>query len=516
MPSNIAILLASTVSILVLSKFIASKRRLPYPPGPPRRWLLGNLLDFPTSRPWLTFHEWFKTHGDLIFLDLPFKPVLVIGSIKLARELLEAKSNVFSERPRSVIVDLLTWEWAIPLAPYNARWRTGRRYFHQHFNQSVLKQYHPVLIQETQTALSRMLESPQLARQHIRTFPGSSIIRVVYGARNATLMREYVDLAEKAMDSVRRLLLPGAFAAEFIPALKYIPSWLPGGYTRKFVSEYQPLVDELRDRPFNEVKEAIVEGRAIPSVAYRLIRQMQDGQGKLKEEDDMIARDVAGSAYAAAADTTTATSQFFLVAMALNPHVQEKAQAELDRVVGPSRLPDFGDMGSLPYLRAVMMETLRWVPTVPVGVAHALTEDHIYEGYHIPKGTVIVANAWSMMFNPEDYPEPKTFRPERFLDKDGNIDPSVRDPGTIAFGFGRRSCAGMDFALHSLYIFMASFLHVYEVKAGFDEQGRPVVLTPEGSDDAICVPETFPRHIKPRSAQAERLIREIVLVEDFE
>ena len=58
--------------------------------------------------------------------------------------------------------------------------------------------------------------------------------------------------------------------------------------------------------------------------------------------------------------------------MAMFPDVQKKAQVELDRVVGPGRLPDFEDMDALPYIRAVMMETTRWIPVVPFGVPHRL------------------------------------------------------------------------------------------------------------------------------------------------
>lgn len=77
--------------------------------------------------------------------------------------------------------------------------------------------------------------------------------------------------------------------------------------------------------------------------------------------------------------------------MAMYPEVQMKAQAELDRVVGSSRLPDFNDLASLTYIKAVMMETLRWIPTTPLGIAHCLTADDEYNGYHIPKGTIVIA-----------------------------------------------------------------------------------------------------------------------------
>lgn len=72
------------------------------------------------------------------------------------------------------------------------------------------------------------------------------------------------------------------------------------------------------------------------------------------------------------------------------PEVQRKAQTELDRVIGPDRLPQFEDEKDLPYIRAVTLETLRWMPVAPFGVPHALTEDDVYNGYHIPKGSLIV------------------------------------------------------------------------------------------------------------------------------
>jgi len=80
--------------------------------------------------------------------------------------------------------------------------------------------------------------------------------------------------------------------------------------------------------------------------------------------------------------------------MVLFPEVQQKAQEELDRVVGGNRLPSFGDKSSLPYISRVVLECLRWNPVTPLGVAHYLTEDDEYNGYRIPKGSTILANIW--------------------------------------------------------------------------------------------------------------------------
>ena len=77
--------------------------------------------------------------------------------------------------------------------------------------------------------------------------------------------------------------------------------------------------------------------------------------------------------------------------MAMFPEVQKKAQAELDRCIGSSRLPDFQDLPSLTYIKAIIMETLRWMPSAPLGLPHSVDQDDEYRGYHIPKDTMVLA-----------------------------------------------------------------------------------------------------------------------------
>lgn len=91
--------------------------------------------------------------------------------------------------------------------------------------------------------------------------------------------------------------------------------------------------------------------------------------------------------------------QAMFVAMSLYPEVQKKAQAELDNVVGPSRLPDFDDLESLTYIRAIIKESLRWHTVTPVGIPHRMVEDDFFRGYFVPAGSAIIANAWSVFMS---------------------------------------------------------------------------------------------------------------------
>lgn len=80
--------------------------------------------------------------------------------------------------------------------------------------------------------------------------------------------------------------------------------------------------------------------------------------------------------------------------MALYPEVQKMAQDEIDRVIGPGRLPTAADRDRLPYVNAMVREVFRWHPVVPMGIPHMSTADDIYEGYYIPKGSLIMPNIW--------------------------------------------------------------------------------------------------------------------------
>ncbi len=86
--------------------------------------------------------------------------------------------------------------------------------------------------------------------------------------------------------------------------------------------------------------------------------------------------------------------QTFFLAMALYPEAQRKAQAELDAIIGPDRLPEFADQDSLPYIHAIVKECLRWQNVFTLGLPHRLMEDDEYKGYYIPKGSIVLGNVW--------------------------------------------------------------------------------------------------------------------------
>jgi cytochrome P450 len=162
------------------------------------------------------------------------------------------------------------------------------------------------------------------------------------------------------------------------------------------------------------------------------------------------------------------------------PETQARAQAELDAVVGRSRLPTFADYPHLPYIRAMVKELLRWRPIAPLAAAHRTMEDDWYEGMFIPKGTICVPNVWHMNHDPEIFGKnAEHFEPGRYLDASGHIAPVISDlrkDGHFSYGFGNRICVGRHFADASLFINITTLLWAMKMERTKDASGRLVPL----------------------------------------
>jgi cytochrome P450 len=193
----------------------------------------------------------------------------------------------------------------------------------------------------------------------------------------------------------------------------------------------------------------------------------------------------------AGAETTTGSMYWWMLAMVAFPETQKRAQAELDTVVGRNRIPSFSDLPSLPYLRAMVKEVLRWRSVLPVGIPHCSTEDDWYEGMFIPKGTMCLVNVEVCNHDPAIYGDDATlFDPARHLKSDGTLAPSppdTQDEGHVVYGFGKRTCAGKHVANNTMFIAFAVILWAMEIKPDKDEDGKDIPVDVDGYLDSGMV-----------------------------
>jgi len=128
---------------------------------------------------------------------------------------------------------------------------------------------------------------------------------------------------------------------------------------------------------------------------------------------------VIGDLFGAGSETTSNTLTWSILYLLTHPEAQEKLHKEIDTVIGKNRLPTLADKANMPYTEAIMNETLRKGSLTPQGVFHTAMRDTTFNGYHIPKDTVIMANQYYVHHNPKLWNDPEKFKPERFLTPDG-------------------------------------------------------------------------------------------------
>ena len=180
------------------------------------------------------------------------------------------------------------------------------------------------------------------------------------------------------------------------------------------------------------------------------------------------------------------------------PHVARRAQEELDRVVGKSRLPTWQDKDSLPYIEKIVKETLRWRPVAVNAFYHAVTEDDEYLGYRIPKGAWVVANVWGIHLDPELYPNPHDFNPDRFDNE---------RLGHMAFGFGRRVCTGQHIAKNSLFLNISRMLWAFDIGPKMRPDGTEVPVDDMAfTNGFLSRPLPFECSIMPRDQGRAKVI----------
>jgi cytochrome P450 len=193
----------------------------------------------------------------------------------------------------------------------------------------------------------------------------------------------------------------------------------------------------------------------------------------------------------AGAETVYTSLSWWALAMLVNPEIQKRAQAELDTVVGRSRVPSFSDVPNLPYIQAMVKEVLRWRPPLPFAIPHSTTKDDWYNGMFIPKGTICIPNLWHCHHDPVFYGDDAAkFNPERFLDPSGNatLGPAdTRDEGHCTYGFGKRACVGKHLANDSLFIFIATILWAANLGRPCDHDGKDIPLDTDSFVDTGIV-----------------------------
>ncbi|TBU32655.1 cytochrome P450 [Dichomitus squalens] len=471
---------AIVVALLILNRLFGNKpaRAGPLPSGPKGLPLIGNLLEMPASHEWQTFAQWGQRWGGIVSVTILGQPYVILNSEKHPKEMLEKKSSIYSSRP--VIAfggELVGWKRILVLQPYGNTFREHRRMIFQLIgSKKNMARFVPLVDAKTRDFITEVYREPESLLKHIRKCAGAIILMMSYGYQIKDEGDPLVELVNRALEQFAICTAPGAFLANIFPALVHIPAWFPGAGFKKTAAAWRATLEQMCEDPYNLVKQQIAAGTNVPSFTSKNL------EGDVTPERELIVKDAASSLYAGGADT---------------------AHAEIEAVIGNDRLPTAEDRENLPYVNAVFLETLRWNNVAPLGIPHRLIEDDVHDGYYLPKGTTVITNLWQMLHDPETYPDPGSFNPDRFLSYPGH-EPEL-NPRTIAFGFGLFALVSPT----SVFLSVTMSLAVFNISKVV-ENSHVVEPSTDYTSGTVSHPPAYKCDIKPRSAKAEALLQQVL------
>ncbi|KAM0285187.1 hypothetical protein ACHAQH_001618 [Verticillium albo-atrum] len=491
-------------------RYLSRRDQLPLPPGPKPLAIVGNVKDFPPSDV-PEFQHWLKhkdLYGPISSVTVLGRTLVLIHDKQVAHELLELIASKTSGRPTMIFAnELCGYDKTVICQGYTNVFRRYRKLLHRELGtKATAAQFQRVQEAEMRRQLMRVLDEPDMWRQHFKTTTGATVLKIAYGYTVEPHKPDaLVRLVDNMMAEFSLATVPMAWPVDTIPFLRYIPENFPGVTFKKTARKWRKTIQDAGWVPYGFVQRQMAAGSHKPSYMSRLVQQCQDDDtASLGREDEEAIVWSAASLYGAAADTTVITLSAFTLAMMQNPEVQRKAQEEIDRVIGTDRLPGFEDRDKLPYVNAVVKEALRWWPIAPMGFPHTADEDIVYSGYRIPKNSMILPAVWWFLHDPDVYADPDSFDPDRFLSPRNEPDPTSE-----AFGYGRRICPGRFFADSGLYLNIAQLLATFDIHEAVDSSGKAVGSNATPKPGILSYPTEFQLKMTPRGTAQVDLIRRL-------
>ncbi|XP_063791777.1 cytochrome P450 2G1-like [Pseudophryne corroboree] len=469
--------LLSLIAVVILLQLIRKVfgRRGNLPPGPRPLPILGNLLQLKSREIHKPILELSKKYGPVYTLYIGPQPAVVLCGYKAVKEALVDNAEKFSGRAEFPIVELTSKGYGIAFSNGD-RWKELRR-----FSLTTLRNFgmgKRSIEERIHEEIQCLLEIFQETRGSlykpaffIRRSVSNVICSVIFGKRFEYTDPKLQTLLDLVAENLRRVDNIWVQLYNFIPS---VLSLLPGPHHR-LSENYQAQLDYA---------EAIVrehEATFDPSsprdyVDAFLLKMQQESKNPNTE---YILPNLLSSAldiFFAGQESTSSTLGYGLLILMKYPHIKEKVQAEIENVIGRTRRPCMEDRAKMPYTEAVLHEVMRFIDFLPLGAPHSVTEDTVFRGYSLPKGTVIFPVLHSVLYDPSLFKRPHEFDPEHFLDKDGLF---KKSEGFMAFSAGKRACPGESLARMELFLYLTSILQKFDIRS--DTPPSDIDLSPEYS-----------------------------------
>ncbi|XP_005795936.1 cytochrome P450 2F2-like [Xiphophorus maculatus] len=427
-----------------------------FPPGPPSLPVLGNLWNLNMKNPLKDFDRLSQSYGNVYSLFLGQRPAVVINGFEAMKEAMVIKATDFAGRPQNMLITDIADSKGVALVDYGSLWRDHRRFALMTLrNFGLGKKSMEERIHEEIQHIIKTLENnigKTLSPQFLFHNAGSNIIcKVLFGTRY-----EYEDETIKNVircftEILKILMGPWAMIYDSFPVIRSLP--LPFNKAFQNMETFLNISRGL----VNEHKKSRVPGEPRDFVdCYLDELDKRDGDSTFSEEQ--LTR-ITFDLYAAGTDTTSNTLLTGFLYLLNYPHIQERCQQEIDRVLQGGNQATFEDRNDMPYMQAVIHEIQRIANTIPLSVFHCTTKDTELMGYSIPQGTMIIQNMTSVLREEGQWKFPHEFNPENFLNEQGEF---VKPEAFMPFSAGSRVCLGESLARMELFLITVTLLRKFK------------------------------------------------------
>ncbi|CAN1322447.1 Cytochrome P450 93A3 [Linum perenne] len=399
-------------------------------------------------------------HGPLFRISLGSVPCVVASSPETAREFLKTHDSSFSDKPVSSAVDYLTYGSSdFAFAPHGPYWKFMKRLcMSELLGGRVLDRTVPLRRDEIRRFVEGIWKSAE-AKEPVEV--GGELIRLTNNVVSRMVMSERCSGGgDKEVGEVRRVIEEtGRLAGEFnIGDFVWWLKWLD-------LNGFGKRMKVVRERSADETSDIKLTRHNIKAFILDI--------------------------FAAGTETSAITTDWAMAELLNNVEILHKLQEELDSVVGKSRLVEESDITNLPYLQAVVKETLRLHPTGPLIVRQS-SEDCEVVGYKIPARTRLFVNVWAIGRDPSHWDDPLEFKPERFMEvKRRHVEVKGQHFELLPFGSGRRGCPGITLALQMVHTSLAVMVQCFDWKVESDkgiDMEEGVGLALPRANPLVCVP----------------------------
>uniref|UniRef100_A0A199U9U8 Cytochrome P450 n=1 Tax=Manihot esculenta TaxID=3983 RepID=A0A199U9U8_MANES len=440
------------------------------PPGPPGWPVFGNMFDL-GKMPYRALYDLKFKYGGVLWLRLGYMDTMVVQSAKAAAELFKNHDASFCDRKTLDVFTSHDYDKAaLAFSHYGPYWRMLRRLYSMELlvskrvNETApirRKCIHQMLrnIEDDATAAKARGESGELNLAHYLFLMSFNLVG------NLMLSRDFLDsqciVGLEFFEAMDKFMKWGGKPniVDFLPFLKWFdPQGLKRNMMRdtgKLIGIVQRFVDErIEEHKF------VKENKKAKDFLDVLLEYEGDGKewhGKIPYEKIII---IIVEMFFGGSETTSTTIEWAMAELLRHPKAMEKVKEELNVVIGENRDVEEIDIDNLPYLQAVIRETSRLHPVVPLLIPRNTIQDTNFMGYHIPKNTQVYVNVWAIGRDPEIWKDPMEFKPERFLGSD--IDYKGQSFELLPFGSGRRICVGIALAHRVVHLGLASLIHNFD------------------------------------------------------